>query len=57
MTRQEAIDVLRDIGTEIDDFCHVAKHWSDKDKEELEALDMAIKALKVEDKNYENKTE
>lgn len=47
MTKEKAIDVLRDIATEIDDFCHGAKHWRDKDREEIEALDMAIKALNV----------
>lgn len=47
MTTEKAIDVLRDIATEIDDFCHGAKHWRDKDREEIEALDMAIKALNV----------
>lgn len=45
MNNQKASDVLRDIATDINDFCHAGKHWSDKDKEELEALYMAIKSL------------
>lgn len=53
MTKEKAIEVLRDIAIEIDDFCNGAKHWCDKDKEELEALDMAIKALNAEDRNCE----
>lgn len=53
MIKEKAIEVLRDIATEIDDFCYGAKHWRDKDKEEIEALDMAIKALKGQPKEGE----
>lgn len=48
MTREEAIDRLTYIMSDLNEFCNESKHMSDDDKKEMESLEMAIKALKQE---------
>lgn len=45
MTVEEAKDILNYMIDDIKDFCDGGKHMSDESKREMEALDMAIKAL------------
>lgn len=48
MTREEAIDRLTYLMSDLNEFCNESKHMSDNDRKEMESLDMAIKALKKE---------
>lgn len=48
MTREEAINRLRDMTIEISDYCNASKHMSEADRQDMETFDMAIKALELE---------
>lgn len=45
MTVEEAKDILNYMIDDIKDFCACGKHMSDESEREMEALEMAIKAL------------
>ena len=47
MTREEAIDRLTYLMSDLNEFCIIneSKHMSDDDREEMESIEMAIKAL------------
>ena len=48
MTREEAINKLRDMITEIRAICDESKHMNEDDRQDMETFDMAIKALEQE---------
>ena len=48
MTREEAINRLRDMITEIRAICDEPKHMSEDDRQDMETFDMSIKALEQE---------
>ena len=48
MTLEEAINRLRDMIIETRTYCDESKHMNETDKQNMEALDMAIKALEQE---------
>lgn len=48
MTREEAIDRLRDMGVEIRAIVDACKHMTDDNEKDMQALDIAIKALEQE---------
>lgn len=48
MTREEAIDRLTYLMSDLNEFSNESKHMSDDDRKELESLDMAIRVLEQE---------
>lgn len=50
MTREEAINSLRDKIIEIRAYCDESKHMSEADRQDMETFVMAIKALEQEQK-------
>lgn len=53
MNGEEALTRLLHIGNDIRDFCDGAKHMSDEDKKDIEALDYAIAKIEEESRTLD----